>query len=324
MNKKIRLKKYFTLWGVLFFAALLFWFTAKGSRTEEKHIIFILKTIDTATGFWTSMIDGANMAAKEYGVKITVMGPKSETEYETQGELIEKAVDMKPDAIALAPANYTYTGAYAKKIEEAGIELVLVDSVMKESAGSSVVATDNVEAGRKMGAFIKASVDEDAMIGVVGHVQGSSTATEREKGLRKGLGILEKNIAEVVFCDSDYQKAYEITKELLEKHPQITVIAGLNEYSSVGAAKAVLELGLEEEIFMVGFDSSIQEVEYLEAEVFRAIVVQKPLNMGYLAIENTVQLLQKKEIPEMIDSGSALITKETMYTPENQKLLFPL
>ena len=324
MNKKLKLKKYFTLLGVLLLAVLFFRFAAKGNRTEEKHIVFILKTIDTTTGFWTSMIDGANMAAKEYGVKITVMGPKAETEYETQGELIGEAINMKPDAIALVPASYTNTGAYAKKIEEAGIDLVLVDSVMKEAAGSSVVATDNVEAGRKMGAFIKESVDEGAMIGVVGHVQGSSTALEREKGLREGLGILEKNIAEVVFCDSDYQKAYEITKELLEKHPQITVIAGLNEYSSVGAAKAVLELGLEDEIFMVGFDSSIQEVEYLEAEVFQAIVVQKPLNMGYLAIENTVQLLQKKEIPETVDSGSALITKETMYTPENQKLLFPL
>ena len=324
MNKNKKLKRYFTLCGITLLAALFFQFMTSGSRAEEKHIVFILKTIDTTTGFWTSMIDGANMAAKEYGVKVTVMGPNSETEYEAQGQLIQKAVAMKPDAIALAPASYTHTGAYAAKIEEAGIKLVLVDSVMEEAMGSAIVATDNVEAGRKMGAFIRESVSEEAVIGVVGHVQGSSTATEREEGLREGLGELEKNIAEVVFCDSDYEKAYEITKELLRKYPEITVIAGLNEYSSVGAAKAVLELGLEDEIFMVGFDSSMKEVEYLEAEVFKAIVVQKPLNMGYLAIENTVQLLLRKEVPETVDSGSALITKDTMYTPENQKLLFPL
>ena len=324
MDKNKKLKRYFTLCGITLLVTLLFLFVEKRNRTEEKHIIFITKTIDTTTGFWTSMIDGANMAAKEYGVKVTVMGPNSETEYEAQGQLIQEAVAMKPDAIALAPASYTYTGAYAEKIEEAGIKLVLVDSVMEEAMGSAIVATDNVEAGRKMGAFIKESVSEEAVIGVVGHVQGSSTATEREQGLREGLGELEKNIAEVVFCDSDYEKAYEITKKMLGKYPEITVIAGLNEYSSVGAAKAVLELGLEDEIFMVGFDSSMKEVEHLEAEVFKAIVVQKPLNMGYLAIENTVQLLLRKEIPETVDSGSALITKDTMYTPENQKLLFPL
>lgn len=324
MEARSKKKKWAFLCVVLIFAAVLISFFRKQTNAEDKHIVLMLKTIDSTTDFWTSMIDGADMAAKEYNVKVTVMGPNSETEYEEQGALIDEAIAMKPDAIALVPASYTKTQEYARKIEEAGIELVLVDSVMEEQIGSSVIATDNVEAGRKMGLFIKENCAEDVRIGVIGHVQGSSTATEREQGLREGLGELEAKIAEVVFCDSDYRKAYKITREMLEKYPDMNVIAGLNEYSSIGAARAVVDLGKENEIFMVGFDSSIKEVEYLEAEVFKAIVVQKPLNMGYLAIENTVKLLQNKEIPQYIDSGSALITKETMYTPENQKLLFPI
>ena len=75
---------------------------------------------------------------------------------------------------------------------------------------------------------------------------------------------------------------------------------------------------------MVGFDSSIKEVDFLESGIFQAIVVQKPLNMGYLAIENTIKLLENEMLPQYIDSGSAIITKETMYMPENQKLLFPI
>ena len=290
---------------------------------EEKEIIFISKTIDESVGFWDSMVNGANMAAKEYGVHLTVLGPEAETEYEEQGKLISDAIALKPDAIVLAPSSYTETVQYAKEIEDSNIELVLVDSLMAETMGRCVVATDNVEAGRKMGGYIREKFSENVSIGVVGHVKGSSTAVEREAGLREGLGELEKQIAEVVFCDSDYTKAYQVTKEMLQKNPDINVIAGLNEYSSIGAAQAVVELDLENKIFMVGFDSSLKEVEYLEAEVFDAIVVQKPLNMGYLAVENTVKLLQNKEIPQDIDSGSALITKDTMYSPENQKLLFP-
>lgn len=290
---------------------------------EEKEIIFISKTIDESVGFWDSMMNGANMAAKEYGIHLTVMGPGAETEYEEQGRLIREAIALKPDAIILAPSSYTETVPYAKEIEGSKIEFVLVDSLMEEAMGRLVVATDNVEAGRKMGDYIKENVSGNVSIGVVGHVKGSSTAVEREAGLREGLKELESQITDVVFCDSDYIKAYQVTKEMLKKNPNINVIAGLNEYSSVGAAQAVVELDLEDEIFMVGFDSSIKEVEYLEAEVFDAIVVQKPLNMGYLAVENTVKLLQNKEIPQDIDSGSALITKDTMYSPENQKLLFP-
>lgn len=324
MEVTARQKKWIGIICAMLLIAGLLSFSLKGENGGEKHIVFIVKTIDSTTDFWTSMIDGANMAAREYAVKVTVMGPDSETQYEEQGVLIEEAIAMQPDAIALVPSSYTRTDEYARKIEEAGIELVLVDSVMEEEMGSCVVATDNVEAGRKMGIFVKENFSKAQSIGVVCHVQGSSTATEREQGLREGLGEMSESIVDVVYCDSDYQKAYKVTKEMLEQYPDINVIAGLNEYSSVGAARAVTEMGLEDEIFMIGFDSSIEEVEYLESEVFEAIVVQKPLNMGYLAIENTVKLLQNQEIPQYIDSGSALITKETMYTPENQKLLFPL
>ncbi len=298
-------------------------FSSQTGADHSKDIVLVLKVIDATNDFWTGVIQGAEMAAKEYGVNLTVLGPDAETEYEKQGKLIEQAIAMKPDAIALVPSNYTETIPYAKKIETAGIPLVLVDSVMKEGMGSCVVATDNIEAGRKMGEYIADAVKDISAIGIVGHVRGTSTATEREQGLREGLGELEKNVTDVVFCDSDYRKAYHVTKEMLERYPKINVIAGLNEYSSVGAAKAVHDMGLAGQIRMIGFDSSIKEVEYLEDGTFDAIVVQRPLNMGYLCIEKTVQLLSGEAVAASVDSGSVLITKETMYTEENQKLLFP-
>lgn len=324
MEAKYRNKKIIQILCVFLVIAGFLAVSYGRSKKEEKHIVFVVKSIDDTTDFWKAMISGANMAAKEYDVKLTVMGPDSETEYEEQGKMIRKAIGMRPDAIVLTPASYTKTTSYAKEIERAGIELVLADSLMEETFGNCVVATDNIEAGRKMGNYMKEHFPKDCCIGVVGHVKGSSTAIERETGLRDGLGEMKENIEEVVFCDSDYRKAYAVTKEMLQRNPKINVIAGLNEYSSVGAARAVQDLKLDGEIFMVGFDSSLREVEYLEAEIFDAIVVQKPLNMGYLAVENTVKLLQNKEIPQYIDSGSVLITKETMYSPENQKLLFPL
>lgn len=312
--------------GAAVFAILLvtaFLYSETTVVGEKKEIVLIIKIIDSRNEFWSSLVQGAEMAAKEYEVELTVMGPEAETEYETQGNMIREAVKRHPDAIVLAPSSYTETAAYARQIEEAGIPLILVDSLMEQEMGKSVIATDNVEAGRKMGQYIVENYSENVSIGVVAHVQGSSTATEREEGLRKGLEKFEEKIEEIVYCDSDYEKSYQVTMEMLERHPQINVIVGLNEYSAVGAARAVKDLGLAGKIRMIGFDSSLEEVEYLEDETFDAIVMQKPLNMGYLCVEKTIQLLNKKEIPENVDSGSVLITKETMYSEENQKLLFP-
>lgn len=113
---------------------------------------------------------------------------------------------------------------------------MLADSTMDEPMGSAVVATDNYEAGYKLGSYMKQFVKEDSVIGIVGHVKGSSTAVGREAGFRAGLGDAGLQVAEIVFCDSDADKAYEQTKELLKKYPDMDMIVGLNEYSAVGAA----------------------------------------------------------------------------------------
>ncbi len=298
---------------------------ALGSLKPEKpiKIIYIPKIIDDTNEFWSVLIGGAKMAAKEYNVDLTVMAPDAEEDYEMQNKLIERAIKQNPDAIALSPANYTETTEMAKKVVQNKIKLIFIDSAVDKDVEDAIIATDNFIASKKMGEFMKKFVNKDTKIAIVGHVKTASTAIEREKGLRAGLGEDESRIVKVVFCDSAFDKAYSLTEELLNKYPDITMIAGLNEYSSVGAARAVKALGFTDKIKVIGFDSSIEEVELLEEGVFQGIVIQKPFNMGYLGIEAAVKAVKGENVLKNVDSGSQLITKENMYTKENQKLLFP-
>ena len=102
------------------------------------------------------------------------------------------------------------------------------------------------------------------------------------------------------------------------------MIVGLNEYSAVGAARAVKALGKTDQIRMGSIDSSMEQIQYLEAGIYEALVIQKPFNMGYLGVETAVNAVRGRKIAKSTDSGSELITKENMYTEENQKLLFPI
>ncbi len=290
---------------------------------EPIRIIYIPKTIDNSNEFWSALIGGAKMAAKEYDVDLTVVAPNAEEDYKKQNELIDWAIGQKPDAIALSPSDYNETTAKAKEIVKNKIKLVYIDSVTNENIQDALVATDNYIAGRKMGQYMKTFIVNNTKIAIVGHVKTSSTAIERERGLRYGLEEDENRIVDVVFCDSDSSKAYTITVELLKQHPDITMIAGLNEYSSVGAARAIKALGLTGKVKVIGFDSSIEEIELLEEGVFQGIMIQKSFNMGYLGIEEAINLVSGKNVKKNVDSGSELITKENMYTKENQKLLFP-
>lgn len=291
---------------------------------EPYRIVMITKIIDETNDFWTSLISGARMAAQEYGVELEVRAGTSEEDYEGQNQILLEVMEEKPDAILMAPCSYTESTEILKQVSERGIRLGLVDSVVNESVEDMSVSTDNVNAGKRLGEFVaKRSGEEEPCIAIVGHVKGSSTALDREKGVRQGLGELEKNVKEVVFCGSVYDKAYELTNELMEKYPDLNVLIGLNEYSAVGMARAVRDAGKEKDIFVVGFDSSIEEIQLMEEGVFQGIVIQKPFNMGYLGVSQMVRLMEKEKIRHNVDSGSELITMENLYTEENQKLLFP-
>lgn len=294
---------------------------AKEDKTIK--IIYISKVVDDRNAFWFSLIEGAEIAAKEYGVDLTIKAPDLESDYEKQNELIEAAILQKPDAILLSPADNEKTLETAKKIKEAGIKLILIDSQMSVPIEDALIATDNYEAGRKVGQLVKNLIKENSKIAVVSHVQGTSTAIAREAGLRAALGEDEKKIVNVVFSDSEYDKAFEVTKKLLEEHPDVDIIAGLNEYSAIGAARAVQALKLTDSIKLVGFDSSTEEIQLLESGVFDGIVVQKAFNMGYIGIETAVKILRGEDVAANIDSGSNIVRKDDIYTEENQKLLFP-
>ena len=140
--------------------------------------------------------------------------------------------------------------------------------------------------------------------------------------MRKGLGEYEDRIVDVVFCDSDYDKAYLLMLELMEKYPDIDLVAGLNEYSAVGAARAIKEKG-RQDIRVVGIDSSLEEIQFLEEGIFEIIVIQNPFKMGYLGVEAAASLLNGEKVVKHIDSGCELISNDSVYTEENQKLLFP-
>ena len=73
---------------------------------------------------------------------------------------------------------------------------------------------------------------------------------------------------------------------------------------------------------MVGFDSSMEEIRLLERGVFEGIVIQNPYTMGYVAVEQADRILKGEKTQEFVNSGSKLITKEDMYSEENQKILF--
>lgn len=298
-------------------------FVQQKKQNTRYSLIYIPKTEDGTNDFWTSLIAGTRMAAREYNAELEVLAPSREQDVERQNELLEEAIGKKPDAILISPSSFDASNDLLKKAKKSGIRIVFIDSYTEDNVQDLTVATDNLDAGRKLGEYAASMIDKNSKIAIVSHVKGVSTAMEREQGFREGLGDYAKNVVDVVYCNSLFDKAYELTQELMEKYPDLEMIAGMNEYSSVGAARAVRDAGAEDRIKIVGIDSSQEAVSLMEQGVFKGLVVQKAFKMGYVGVRESLRLLKGEDVERDIDSGSELVTPGNMYDSEIEKLIFP-
>ena len=299
------------------------WYRQKKIEERRMSLVYIPKVEDSTNDFWKALILGTKMAAKEYNADIEIKAPTEENDIERQNELLKEAISEEPDAILFSPSSFTESNDLLKEAKEKGICISFIDSYTEEKVQNLTVATDNLEAGEKLGKFAATLLDPDDQIAIVAHVKGVSTAVEREEGFRKGLGDLAKNIVEVVYCDSQYEKSRKLTQELMEKYPNLKMVAGMNEYSSVGAARAVKAAGAKDRIQVVGVDSSQEAVQLMENGVFKGLVIQKAFKMGYIGVKETILMLRGKSYEKDVNSGCELVTPDNMYDSEIEKLLFP-
>jgi ribose transport system substrate-binding protein len=297
---------------------------ARRTDIENINIEVILKSTDyTSIPFWNVVRQGLETAAIDLQAQISITGPNSETEIEHQIQLVYEAMSRKPDAIILAAADYKRLIGTAEDIVSSGIPLITIDSFVDSDSPVSRIGTDNFSAGLKAGHIMKDYISEGSQIAIISYVKESSTAIDREKGVRESLEVYA-DIIGTWYSGGNAQVATGQVLTILENNPDLQAIIALNEPSTLGSARALALSGKKSGIVLIGFDNSSPIIQYLEQEVIQAIIVQKPFNMGYLGVTYAVDAVNGKKIPEVLDTGSEIITKETMYTSENQKLLFPV
>lgn len=292
---------------------------------QDIQIAMVIKSMDPSFNFWQIVKAGAMTAKNEYGITLNITGPWLESNVSEQKSILEVLIKEKPSAIILAALDYNALIPVVEKIHLNGIPIITIDSGVNSNIPKSFIATDNIAAGESLGNQMIELLSKGDPVVIISYVKGTASAIDREKGVRKALNESGELIIEgSYYCDNFRDKASEITLDIIKNKPQIKGIIALNDPSTTGAARAIKEAGYQNNIYLVGFDNGIEEIEFLEEGIIKALVVQKPFNMGYLGVKKAVEVLQGKNIDAGIDTGSTLITLDNMYTQENQKLLFPV
>ncbi|WP_239615103.1 substrate-binding domain-containing protein [Cohnella mopanensis] len=321
-------KQRFTIWLTLAVCTVAIYaiFNYKlifGVSHPDRNVTVILKSLNVRLDFWQAVNKGAEAAAKEMGVELNVVGPLQENDANDQMRILEEAIAAKPEAIVIAPIIDDRLPAILAKARAAGIQLVVIDTPLELNPAPVLVSNDHMEAGKLAG---RTAVDETKghpTVAIISDRADSKISAERLSGLRQVLEPFNNSIIGVYYAENSEDTAYEAAKQLLAEDKPFNTFITLNESATAGVAKLLHEQNKSGVLSLIGFDSSVDEIQWLEAGTLRAAIVQKPFNMGYLGVKAALKLIDGNRVDPITYIESNVITQENMYTPENQKLLFP-
>lgn len=311
------------LWLGLVLAGLLAACREGEVPATRRQVALVAKS--TETEFWRSVFAGAEAAAAEYNLELSIAGPETEEDYAAQNEMVQEAVAQGAEAIVFSAIDYENNAGAIEEAIRAGVRVVAIDSGVNADGVSTYIGTDNYAAGRQAAQAALDAMAEDVKVGIVNFDVNSANGQERERGAREAFEESGRaEIVSVINTLAEAEDACEGTVAMLQDHPEINALLAFNEPTTVGAAQAVEQLGRTEEIWLVGFDSNVASVDAMQTGAVDALVVQNPYAMGYLGVESAYRLLagQKADVPVLQDTETSTVTRETMFTLDSQKVLF--
>jgi ribose transport system substrate-binding protein len=163
------------------------------------------------------------------------------------------------------------------------------------------------------------------------YAEGSASTIEREEGFletigkQKGIEVVSAN----QYGGADVEGAYKRGEALLHglRRPDGSLgIDGIftpNESTTLAMLRVLQGSGWAGKVRFIGFDASDTLVKGLSDGHIDGLILQNPMNMGYLAVKSMVDHLGGRPVQKRIDTGAQLVTRDRMEDPAIKALLQP-
>ncbi len=209
------------------------------SESGNKGYSFQMIVKSFQSTYWQAAIQGVEQAKEELGVEVEANGPANESDIADQVQMLDSAIEKKPDGIALAACDTNSVIDSLSKALEAGIPVVCFDTGVDNAPEGSVlatVATDNVAAGAVAAENMFPVIEEkikaataDAKVRI-GEVNQDATALNIQQ---RGQGFIDKMVE---LCTDAGKKVAVIGNEFY-----VNATEGAAEESE---AEVIIEVGV--------------------------------------------------------------------------------
>lgn len=270
--------------------------------------------IDLTNPYFIALTDGMQARADELGIALTIHDGKSDPA--SQVSAIENFVVQQMDAILVSPIDPQALEPLVEQVHGADIPLI---SVAQGVPGSDAfLGLDEREyglsIGRIAGQYIVDNMGGKAEVAILTYPELAPVIL-RGEGIRDG--ILEVAPEAVVVAEQSAatpETGAAAIEAIMQAHPNVRVVADINDAGVLGAYEALAGMGVPtEEFALFGLDATPEALARMrEGGMYKATVDIAPFEAGKAAIDLAVQVIESGPVPEMIVQSMVPVTPETL------------
>ena len=286
----------------------------------------------TTHEFWKSIHAGAVKAQRELEaagtpVRLFWKGPLREDDRDQQIQVVENFTTRGVSGIVLAPLDAQALIAPVRAAKSAGIPTVVIDSALNSDAPAAAVMTDNFKGGQLAADHLATLLGGRGRILMLRYAVGSASTEAREAGfldaLKKHPGL--QLVSGDQYAGATRETAYQAAQNLLNRFGKdLGGVFCPCEPITITMTKALRELGQAGgRVKVVGFDAGTQSVADLKAGDVQGLIVQNPMQMGYLGVKTVVAKIRNQPVEAKVDTGITLVTPANQNDPAVLELLHP-
>lgn len=268
-----------------------------GEEAEEETGYTVgFSGIDMENPYFITLESAVKEVLDEENCTLITKDPQSDSTL--QNQQIQEMIDEGIDAIFLCPVNWEEITESLKALKEAGVKIINIDSQVKEmDYVDAYIGSDNENAGYICGEDLIEKRPDGGKILIL-ECPTQNSINERITGFEKAIASAETGYEIVDRADTngEFQKALEITQEMLKEHPDIDVIMCGNDQIAVGATTAANLAGMRD-VIIYGVDGSPDiKKELAKSDTLVAgTAAQSPINMGKDAAKIALAMLNGED-----------------------------
>lgn len=250
--------------------------------------------------FYQELEAGLREAAAANGYELLITA--GEFDVAKQKDQLQDFIVKRVNAIIVSPSDSRSIGTAIKAANDAGIPVFTADIACLAEGIRIVshVASDNVAGGKLAAQALTEALGGQGEVAIIDHPEVESVIQrvrgfEEEIATHPGVEIVAKLSGHGV-----KDQAFRTAEDILQAHPNLKAIFGINDDSALGALAAVEKAGKLGQVLIVGFDAVPEAREAIEAGKIYADVVQQPHEIGSRTIDAIKTYISGGQVPPTI------------------------